>query len=160
MSQTSNTTRSTRDAGTRKKEWRPPGKLDVPEPPAGMKYRWVRHELMGEDQSANVYQWSRQGYEPVKANELGDFLTDKMEGGKHDGVIRSGDLILTKVPIEIAEQRIGYFEGQAKRLQQAVDMELSKEDSQAMPIERESSTSVTRGSSSRNEQEFEDQYTV
>jgi hypothetical protein len=35
-------------------------------------------------------------------------------------------------------------------------MELTKEDSQAMPIERESSTSVTRGSSSRNEQEFED----
>lgn len=147
MVKTAKTTRTTRAASGQRKPvaWRPPAKLDTPEPPEGFKYRWVRHELKGEDQSSNVYTRARQGYKTVRPEELGDYPIDKMEGGKHDGVVRSGDLILMIVPEEVQESRNQYFDDQADRLQRAVDMELDREDNDAMPIERKVRSTVTRG---------------
>lgn len=156
MSNTTKTTRKTREeSGSRKKAWTPVAKLATPEAPEGYKYRWVRHELMGEDQASNVYDRTRQGYEPVKPEELEGFLVDKMEGGKHDGVVRSGDLILMKVPVEIAESRNEYFENQARRMQAAVDQELDVNQNEEMPIHRTNKSSVTRGNPN-SETSFED----
>ena len=72
MTQATKTTRKTRESGTRKKTWSIAGKLDTPQAPDGTQYRWVRHELLGDDQNANVHGRSRQGYEIVKPEELGN----------------------------------------------------------------------------------------
>jgi len=139
-------TRKTREeTGTRKTTWTPPAMLDVPEAPEGYKYRWIRYELLGEDHSRNVFERTRQGYELVRPDELNGFETDVMSEGKHEGVVRSGDLVLAKVPLEIANARTEYYDNQAKRLQQSVDMELGKEQNPLMPISSESTSSVTRG---------------
>jgi len=142
------TARNTRESSTRKKTWRPAAKLETPTPPPGYKYRWVRHEIKGEDQTLNVYNRNREGYEPVRRDEISqEAFLDVMDEGRHEGVVRSGDLILMKVPVEIAQQRQDYYESQAKRMQQAVDQELDGQSSSDMPIHRENSSSVSKGGS-------------
>ena len=158
---TGKTTRKSRSqTGTRKKvQWRPPNLLDAPEPPAGYKYRWLRHELRGEDHASNIYKWERQGYIPVKPSELGEeYPHDTFEGGKHDGVVRSGDVILAKCPLEIVEQRAAYFRKKTDDLQKSVDVQLGKDVAgTGLPVTREgSSSTVTVGDGSRKEVEFED----
>ena len=117
--------------------------------------RRVRHELKGEDQATNVYERTRQGYEVVRADELGDFDVDQLEGGKHAGVVRSGDLLLTKVPLEIVEQRNAYYKEKTMNMQRSVDNELAKSDNETMPIERENKSKVIRGRAP-SDTEFED----
>jgi len=161
MTKTAKTTRKSRSqTGTRKQvQWRPPNALEVPEPPAGYKYRWIRHELRGEDQASNIYKWERQGYTPVRPSELGDdYPHDTFEGGKHEGVVRSGDVILAKVPLEIVEQRNAYYRKKTEDLQKSVDIQLGRDVAgTGLALTRDgSSSSVTRGDGSRKEVEFED----
>ncbi|MHA2429161.1 MAG: hypothetical protein ACXADB_14160, partial [Candidatus Hermodarchaeia archaeon] len=78
MPKATNTTRKTRDSSTRRKSWTPPNRLETPAPPEGYKYRWVRHEVVGKDDNANVYERNRQGYSVVMADELGDFKMDSV----------------------------------------------------------------------------------
>ena len=139
------TTRKTRESETRKTTWSPPNALEVPNAPEGYKYRWLRYELVGEDHSRNVYERTRQGYELVHPDELNGFQVDVMGEGKHEGIVRSGDLILAKVPVDIHEARTKYCDDTTDRLQQAVDMELGKNSNSNMPISSESSSSITRG---------------
>lgn len=141
------TIRTSRVDEQRKRTWKPPARLDTPAPPPGYKYRWVRHELRGEAHDFNVYARTRQWYEPVRPEELGGFESEIMEDGKHTGVVRSGDLILMKVPEEIVKQRTEYFDGMADRMHQAVSTELKKESRKEMPIEEEVKSTVTFGSS-------------
>ena len=98
--------KNTRASTSRKKVWTAPSKLTVESPPEGVHYRWVRHELFNNSDDANVNGRVRQGYEPVTPAELGeDAYPDVLDTGKHAGTVRSGDLILMKVPQEIADQR-------------------------------------------------------
>ena len=141
-----NTTRKTREeTGTRKTTWTPPAMLDVPEAPEGYTYRWLRYELLGENHSRNIYERTRQGYRLVRPEELDGFMTDVMEEGKHEGIVRSGDLMLAIVADEIVAARTEFYDNQAKRLQQSVDMELGRDQNALMPISSESSSTVTRG---------------
>lgn len=149
MTDTTRTTRETRASGTRKKVWTPPAKLSTPEAPQGYQYRWVRHSMAGlEDNSGNVQERLGQGYELVKSDEIADAdLVQTMEDGKHAGTVRSGDLLLMKVPVEIVEQRNNYYSGKARVMQQAADRELDANNSDAAPITKTRSTKVTKGNS-------------
>ena len=97
MTKATQTSRKTRASATRKKVWEPMAKLDVPEDKkdVDMEYVWVRHELLNNPDDANVHERLREGYEPVKPDELGDdYHADVMSAGKHAGAVRSGDLVL------------------------------------------------------------------
>jgi hypothetical protein len=140
--------RTSREAAKRPQAWTPPNKLDTPEPPEGFEYRWVRHELLGEDQASNVYSRNRQGYEPVNINdpEFQGYQADSMPSdSKRSGVVRAGDLILMKVPKEVVNQRNSYFSEQARSMQAAVDGERNRQQSDKMPILDESRSKVSRG---------------
>ena len=147
MTSTTNTTRKTRASGTRKVAWKPSSSLEVPKElkQPGFKYRWIRHELRGDDHVTNVHNRTRQGYVPVNAEELAGFDVDVMDGGKHSGVVRCGDLILAKCPEEIAESRQEFFDAQAEKLQRLVDHDFDREGQNAMPIIRESTSTVSKG---------------
>lgn len=155
---TTDTTRVTREATARKKVWTPPDKLKTPQPPEGYKYRWVRHEVKGQDDRANIMDIERQGYELVRAEELpGVFET--VEKGQYQGVVCQGDLMLAKIPAELAQQRDEYYSGRAERMQKAVDMEFDSSNPapNLMPIEREHKTQVETGAHRRPV--FDDQST-
>lgn len=136
-----------REQNARKKVWVNPSYLDTPPAPAGYKYYWVRDQIHGTSDDKNVVNRMRQGYEPVHPSELPDgymFTTDdhrKIESG----VVRSGDLILMKAPVEIVQQRNDYFKSKTQRLEQSINADLQKQNSSAMPIINESKSTFTKG---------------
>lgn len=140
----------TREAQSRdndkRRVWQPHGMTDTPEPPAGWLYRWVRHELRGDDDSSNVIKRMREGYEPVRVDELPeDFVAQTVTDGKHAGVVRNGDLILCKIPVETVQEREQYFRDRTARLQDSVDATLMRHQNEAMPISQDRKSSVSRG---------------
>jgi|TARA_R100000781_G_C4070316_1_gene124240 hypothetical protein len=155
MTKATQSSRKTRASTTRKKTWTPPQKLQTQEAPEGMHYRWVRHELLNQPDDANVNSRIRQGYELVRPEELGDGeVPDILDTGKHAGTVRSGDLILMKVPQEIVDQRATYYKEQNRVMGQAYSNEFKQAGQGDMRSVDESSTTVSSGGA--RETKFED----
>ena len=140
MNKKTRTSRSsqTREKTARRQPWRPPSRLDAPEPPAGFQYRWIRAEVMGQEDKKNVASRMREGYEPVRLEELGDFDAPTVEDGTMKGVVSVGGLLLAKIPKEIVDERNEYFRQQTEDQQEAVDNNLLREQHPSMPIDNPS----------------------
>jgi hypothetical protein len=137
MTKVNKTSRSsqTRDRTAKRQPWRPPSRLDAPAPPDGFQYRWIRAEIMGQEDKKNVSSRIREGYELVRLEELGDFDAPTIEDGKNEGVVAVGGLLLAKIPTEIADERKAYFANQTSDQQKAVDNSLLREQHPSMPID-------------------------
>ena len=136
----------TRSKSERPKVWVPPSSLDAPPAPDGFRYRWIRAESVGFQDTKNITGRIREGYELVRAEEVenaSDYPV--LEEGKYKGVIGVGGLLLAKVPIEIAKQRMEYMTGKNQERDQAVNNDLMKEQDQRMPINVERQSRVTFG---------------
>ena len=112
MEKDKNTSRAndTRSISERPKVWVPPSSLDAPPAPDGFRYRWIRAEVVGYQDTKNITGRLREGYELVRAEEVenaSDYPV--LEDGKYKGVIGVGGLLLAKVPVEIAKQRQDYL---------------------------------------------------
>ena len=142
-----NTSRAsqTRSETERPKVWTPPSSLDAPPAPDGFRYRWIRAESMGFDDTKNIQGRLRSGYELVRADEYPEEDFPAIADGKYAGVIGHGGLVLTRVPEEIAQQRADYYAKQAEEQQAAIDADLAKEQHKSMPINVDRSTRVTFG---------------
>jgi len=136
---------ATRDNESRRKPWAPPSVLDAPPAPEGYKHRWVRASIRGEEDNGNVFNRIRQGYEPVRADEHPGYQAPTVEDGKHAGVIGNGGLILTRVPIETAQERTAYYGGRTREQMEAVDQDLMKEQHPSMPINQQRQSRVSFG---------------
>ena len=148
MEKDKNTSRAsqTRTKSERPKVWVPPSALDAPPAPDGFRYRWIRAEVVGFQDTKNVTGRLREGYELVRAEEVenaGDYPV--LEDGKYKGVIGVGGLLLAKVPNEIAQQRQDYMTGRHQDRDQAVKNDLMKEQDSRMPINVERQSRVTFG---------------
>lgn len=135
----------TREKETRRKPWSPPAMLDTPKPPPGMHYRWIRAEMMGQMDKLNMGKRFREGYVPVKPEEVEEqgYELPTIEDGKHAGVIGVGGLILAKIPLETANERKAYYKAQTRNQMNAIDTELAKNSHVHMPMkapQRESHT--------------------
>ncbi len=136
----------TRSKTERPKVWVPPSSLDAPPAPDGFRYRWIRAESMGFEDSKNIQGRLRSGYELVRAEEVenaSDYPV--LETGKYKGVIGVGGLLLAKVPNEIAEQRQQYMTDRHKARSEAVEHDLMKEQDKRMPINVDRQSRVTFG---------------
>ena len=143
-----NTSRAnqTRSKSERPKVWVPPSSLDAPPAPDGFRYRWIRAESVGFQDTKNVSGRLREGYELVRSEEIenaSDYPV--VEDGKYKGVVGVGGLLLAKVPEEIAKQRTEYFQRQAEGQDEAVEHDLMKEQDSRMPINVERQSRVTFG---------------
>lgn len=136
---------ATRDSASRRKPWTPPSVLDAPVPQEGYKHRWVRAAIRGEEDKGNVFNRLRQGYEPVRADQHPEYQAPTIEDGKHAGVIGNGGLILTRVPIETAQERTAYYGGRTREQMEAVDQDLMKEQHPSMPINQQRQSRVSFG---------------
>ena len=67
-----NTSRAsqTRSKSERPKVWVPPSSLDAPPAPDGFRYRWIRAEVIGFQDTKNISGRLREGYELVRAEEV------------------------------------------------------------------------------------------
>ena len=148
MEKKENTSRAnqTRSKSERPKVWVPPSSLDAPPAPDGFRYRWIRAEVVGFQDTKNVTSRLREGYELVRAEEVensSDYPV--LEEGKYKGVIGVGGLLLAKVPIEIAKQRQEYMLNRHVDRNEAVENDLMKEQDKRMPINVDRQTRVTFG---------------
>ena len=141
----------TRSKTERPKVWVPPSSLDAPPAPDGFRYRWIRAESLGFDDSKNIQGRLRSGYELVRAEEIqnsSDYPV--LDTGKYKGVIGVGGLLLAKVPEEIAKQRTEYYARQHKGQEEAVENDLMREEHQSMPIDVDRQTRVTFGGTKKS----------
>ena len=148
MEKDKNTSRAnqTRSKTERPKVWVPPSSLDAPPAPDGFRYRWIRAESVGFQDTKNVTGRIREGYELVRAEEVqnaSDYPV--VDDGKYKGVIGVGGLLLAKVPVEIAKQRQEYMANRHKDRSEAVENDLMKEQDQRMPINVDRQSRVTVG---------------
>jgi len=136
----------TRSKSERPKVWVPPSSLDAPPAPEGFRYRWIRAETVGFQDTKNITGRLREGYELVRAEEIenaSDYPV--VEDGRYKGVIGVGGLLLAKVPEEIAKQREDYMKRQHEARNEAVEHDLMKEQDKRMPINIERQSRVTFG---------------
>ena len=148
MEKDKNTSRAnqTRSKSERPKVWVPPSSLDAPPAPDGFRYRWIRAEIVGYQDTKNETSRLREGYELVRAEEVenaSDYHV--LDEGKYKGVIGVGGLLLAKVPVEIAKQRQEYMTQRHEERNKAVENDLMKEQDNRMPINIERQSRVTFG---------------
>jgi hypothetical protein len=110
----------------RKKSWVRPSDLDAPQAPPGYRHRWIRVQAGGQDDSKNVAGKLREGYELVRSEEYPDFVAPSIQTGIHTGVIGVGDVMLARIPEEIAEERRAHYNERASDQITAVDNDLMK----------------------------------
>ena len=130
--------------------WTPPSSLDAPNAPAGYRHRWIRHEVMGFDDTKNMAAMIRSGYELVRADEYPDQDYPVMKEGKYAGMIGVGGLVLARIPEEIAKARQEYFDKQNEAKEEAIKHDILKEQHPSMPISQERQTRVTFGGTKKN----------
>ena len=135
----------TRVKEQKKTTWTPPSTLDAPPAPAGYRHRWIRAELLGQEDTKNVGVRLREGFEFVRADEYPDQNFPHAETGKYAGVIGVGGLVLARIPEELARQREAYFAKQTQDIDDAVKNDVLKEQHPSMPINSERQTRVTFG---------------
>jgi hypothetical protein len=141
----------TRDASAARKPWAPPSMLETPPAPPGYIYRWIRAEVLNSDDKKNVMARTREGFELVRSEEIGDFELPTIQDGKHAGVVSVGGLLLAKIPEETRNERNAYYENRTQTAQDAVDNDLMKESDARSPIMSPRRTSsVTFGGGKRN----------
>ena len=136
----------TRTQSERPKVWVPPSSLDAPPAPDGFRYRWIRAESVGFQDTKNITGRIRECYELVRAEEVenaSDYPV--LDEGKYKGVIGVGGLLLAKVPEEIAKQRQEYMTRRHEERNEAVENDLMKEQDNRMPINIERQSRVTFG---------------
>ena len=141
----------TRSKTERPKVWVPPSSLDAPPAPDGFRYRWIRAESMGFDDSKNIQGRLRSGYELVRAEEIenaSDYPV--IESGKYKGMIGVGGLLLAKVTQEIADQRTAYIKKRTEGMNEAVDNDLMREQHKSMPINIDRQSRVTFGGTKKS----------
>jgi len=148
MEKNKNTSRAsqTRSKSERPKVWVPPSSLDAPPAPDGFRYRWIRAEVQGFQDTTNITSRQREGYELVRAEEVenaSDYPV--LDEGRYKGVIGVGGLLLAKVPIEIAKQRQEYMTKRHEERSEAVSNDLMKEQDSRMPINVDRQSRVTFG---------------
>ena len=136
-----------------KKTWAPPSSLDAPPAPNGYAHRWIRTNVQGFEDTANVSKKLREGWDFVKVeqieNEVGTNKYPFYTEGKYEGCIGIGGLVLARIPVEILEQRAEYFRKLTQDQITAVDNDLMKEQRPEMPINIERQSRVTFGGNSK-----------
>tara|TARA_R100001530_G_scaffold133396_3_gene106739 strand:+ start:1483 stop:1878 length:396 start_codon:yes stop_codon:yes gene_type:complete len=108
--------------------------LDAPEAPDGFKHRWLRAEVRGHDDRANMSKRIREGFEPVRAEDHPDFDAPTIDEGRHAGVIGVGGLILAKIPEETVAERNHYYKAVTDDQLHGVDNDLMRDSDPRMPI--------------------------
>ena len=128
--------------------------LDTPPAPEGYTYRWIRAEIVGQEDRKNITSRLSEGFDLVRSDELDSSDQDRfdtLQQGKHAGVVARGGLLLAKIPNETREERNSYYANRAKTQQDAVDNDMMKESDPSSPmLNPQRSSKVTFGGGQRS----------
>ena len=135
----------TRSESERPKVWVNSSHLDAPKCPDGFRQRWIRFETMGQDDTKNITDKLRQGWELVRADAYPDLNYPAIEQGRYKGYIGVGGLVLARIPEELARQRDAHFSKLTKDKQEAVENEPLKDQHPSMPMSNQRRTTYSFG---------------
>lgn len=142
----------TREKTTRRMEWKPPTVLPEPDHRPGLRHRWIRRSMLGQDDPKNMSSRLREGWVPVKLEDYPELKIDVTTNGKlpESGLVEIGGVILCAMPEEMATQRDAYFRQKAEAQTESVDHSYLKEQDARMPLfsERKSRSKFGKGASS------------
>ena len=138
-----------RESEKRPTTWTPPSSLDAPRPKDGYRHRWIRLEIMGQDDTKNISSKLRSGWELVRADEYPGENFSVITEGKYTGVIGHGGLALARIPEEVAKARNEYFARRTQESEQAIKNDLLKDQHPSMPINSDRQTRVTFGGTNK-----------
>lgn len=129
--------------------WRPAHDLPVPTPQDGYVFHWKRVSMAGTSDPANMAKARREGWEPCKAEDHPEMMSDFVSFGlTPTGIIEIGGLVLCKSTVENAKARKDYYEGQTRSQTLAVDNNFMRENDPRMPLFKESKSKVSFGKGS------------
>ncbi len=129
----------TRDKKSRAKmTFVPTGLLPEIEPDPDYIYRWVRISSRGMSDNPNVNARMREGWVPVKSEEMPGIQQYPDPQSSFPGMIEHGGLLLCKISKEIIVARNEYFAKKARQQIESVNNNLMRENDRRMPLFRES----------------------
>ena len=137
-----NREQETREKGARKRHWVKPDVLPTIEVGDGYEPRWVRISTLGVTDASNISSKLREGWEPVKAEDHPEILSDNSDE-RFTGNITIGGLMACKAPKEMVEERNEHYETQTRSQMNSVDNNLMRENDPRMPLFNERTTKVT-----------------
>jgi hypothetical protein len=119
------------------RQWVPPSL--IPEIPEQFKdpnytYRWVRVYNNGEIDNKNVSSKMREGYEPVKAEEVPSMRFHTVTQGPFEGAIEMGGLLLCKLHKSLAAQRRTYYKNRNRMATESVNANLEAQRDPRIPL--------------------------
>lgn len=136
----------TRESQARTQHWRPPSHLRMPDPPPGWHYAFKRYLLDGKEDTKNLMSAFEQGYVPVTAKDLpAGYQVQTLRDGDNAGAVVVGDLMLMKISVEAYRERTDYYRQRTRRQEKAINHELMKRSTSAMPITDDSRELSTLG---------------
>ena len=110
-----------RETEQRPMVWRAPETLPSPNPRPGWTSRWVRISTLGVADPGNISSKLREGYEPCKAEDYPELMMHASTEGRFKGNIEVGGLLLCRIPSELLEQRMKYYDDKNKMQMESVD---------------------------------------
>jgi len=141
----------TREKTAQPKPWTPPSQLDAPPCPDGYKQRWLRHRVNGADDTKNINQRLREGWELVRADQYDSGMYSAYNGSikAYEGVISVGDLLLARIPTETIDQRNAYYKRKTDQQTEAWETDPLREQHPSMPINVDRQSRVSFGGSKK-----------
>lgn len=137
--------RQSREVDTRESNTRvvytPPSTLPIPTPQPGWEFRWIATSVLGESTASNVSKRSREGWEPVRAEDHPELKLQANQNGN----VELGGLLLCKMPSEMVAARNEYYRNQAQAQTDSVDNHFMRNNDPRMPLFSEKKSSTTRG---------------
>ena len=126
-----------RETTTRKRAWTRPEVLPSPTPQPGYAFRWIRTSNQGQVDATNVSSKLREGWEPAKASDHPEITMVTVENERFADNVVIGGLMLCKAPIEMVDERNGYYQQQTNNLM--------RENDPRMPLFNDRKSKVTFG---------------
>lgn len=114
--------------------WVPPSTLPDPTPVPGWTFRWIRTGSLGTADNSNVSMRFREGWEPVRIEEVPELQVMSDVGTRFEGCVEVGGLLLCKAPEEKMAARQKYYREQAENQMAAVDERFMGENDPRMPL--------------------------
>lgn len=127
-------TKDTREENQRKVSWQRPSMLPVPEPRAGIEYRWIRTSTLGQTDNTNVSSKFREGWTPVRAEDHPNLQVVSDIDSRFTDNIEVGGLLLCQNSTENVQAIREAQLDQAQSQMNAVDNSYLRNSDPRMPV--------------------------
>jgi hypothetical protein len=127
-------TKDTREENQRKVSWQRPSMLPVPEPRAGIEYRWIRTSTLGQTDNTNVSSKFREGWTPVSKEDHPNLQVVSDIDSRFTDNIEVGGLLLCQNSTENVEARRNAQSQQSATQMESVDNSYLRNSDPRMPV--------------------------